>query len=78
MEFALQKCALLIMKSGKRYRTEVIELPNQDKIRTLAEKETYKLQGILEADAFKQAERKEKIKKRIAQENEKTIQNKIT
>ena len=41
MEFAIEKCAVLIMKSGKRQFTEGIELPNQGKIRTLGEKETY-------------------------------------
>ncbi len=39
-----------------------MELPNQDKIRTLGEKETYKYLGILEADTIKQVEMKEKIK----------------
>ena len=29
------------MKSGKRHLTDGIELPNQDKIRTLAENESY-------------------------------------
>ena len=40
MEFSIEKCALLVMKSGKRHLTDGIELPNQDKIRTLAENET--------------------------------------
>ena len=38
------------MKSGKRHLTDGIELPNQDKIRTLLENETHKYLGILEAD----------------------------
>ena len=42
MEFGMEKCAMLVMKSGKRHRTDGMELPNQDKIRTLAEDETYK------------------------------------
>ena len=41
-EFDIEKRALLVMKSGKRHLTEGIELQNQDKIRTLAENETYK------------------------------------
>ena len=41
----------------------LIELPNQEKIRKFEAKETYKYQGILEADTIKQAEMKEKIKK---------------
>ena len=42
MEFGIEKCALLVMKSGKRHLTDGIELPNQDKIRKLTENETYK------------------------------------
>ena len=53
MEFGIEKCALFIMKSGKRHLTDGIELPNQDKIRTSAENETYKYLGILEADTIK-------------------------
>ena len=41
------------MKSGKQQMTEGIELPNQEKIRMLGEKETYKYLGILEADTIK-------------------------
>ena len=68
MEFGIEKCALLVMKSGKRHLTDGIELPNQDNIRTLAENETYKYLGILEADTIKQVEMKENSK-RISQEN---------
>ena len=53
MEFGIDKYALLVMKSGKRHLTDGIELPNQDKIRTLAEKKTHKHLGILEADTIK-------------------------
>ena len=35
MEFAIEKCAMLIMNSGKCHTTEGIKLPKQDKIRTL-------------------------------------------
>ena len=64
MEFGIEKCAMLVMKSGKRHMTEGIELPNQVIIRTLDEKETNKFLGIFEADTIKQAEMKEKIKKK--------------
>ena len=47
-----------------------IEQPNQDKIRTLREKETYKYLGILEADTIKQVEMKEKIRKGAPGESE--------
>ena len=61
IEFGREKCALLVMKSSKRHLTDGIELPNQHNIRTLAENETYKYLGILEADTIKQVEMKDKI-----------------
>ena len=63
MEFDIEKCALLVMKSGKRHTTEEVELPNQVIIRILGEKKTYKYLEILEADIIKQVEMKENIKK---------------
>ena len=40
MEVRTEKCALPVMKIGKRHLTDGIELPNEDKIRTFAENET--------------------------------------
>ena len=42
MEFGIEKCAMLIMKRGKQHITERMELPNQEKMRTLGEKESHK------------------------------------
>ena len=42
MKFGVEKCAIIIMKSGKGHMTGEIVLPNQRKIRTLGEQETYK------------------------------------
>ena len=42
IELGIEKCAMLIMRSGKRQMTDGIELPNQERIRKLGEKETYK------------------------------------
>ena len=69
MEFGIEKCAMLVMKSGKRHLADGMELPNQDKIKTLAKNDTYKYLGILEAYTIKQVEMKEKILKKISQEN---------
>ena len=51
----------VLMKSGKRHLTDGMELSNQNKIRTLAENETYKYLGILEADTIKQVQMKDII-----------------
>ena len=69
MEFGIEKCAMLMMKSGKQQMTEGIDLPNHGKFRALGKKETYIYLEILEADTIKYTEMKEKIKKRVSQEN---------
>ena len=38
MEFDIEKCAMLVMKSGKCYMMGGMELQNQEKIRTPGEK----------------------------------------
>ena len=40
VEFGIEKCAILVMKSCKRHLTDRMELPSQDKIKTLGEKES--------------------------------------
>ena len=41
------------MESGKWHMTDRMELPNQEKIRTLGEKETYNHLGILKTEPIK-------------------------
>ena len=76
MEFDIEKCALYVMKGGKRNQPDGIELPNQDKIRTLVENETYKYLGILEADTIKQVEMKNKIQKLYLKRTRKLLETK--
>ena len=63
IKFGIEKCAMLVMKSGKRHMSDGMELPNHDRIRTLEENETYKYLGILEADIIKQVQMKDMIRK---------------
>ena len=74
MEFDIEKCALLVIKSGKRHLTDGIELPNQDKIRTLAENEYLE---ILEANTIKQVEMKNKIQKEYIRRTRKLLETKL-
>ena len=60
MKFGIEKYTMRIMRSGKRQLTKQT---NQEKIRKLGEKYTYKYLIILEADTTKQKEMKEKIEK---------------
>ena len=57
MEFGKEKCDHASNENGRLHFTDRKELPNQGKIRTLGEKETYKYLGILEADTIKQVEK---------------------
>ena len=68
---------MLVMESGKRQLTDGMELPNNDKIKTLAETETYKYLGILEADSIKQAEMKEENQKEYFRRTRKLLERKI-
>ena len=77
MEFGIEMCAMLVMKSGKRQLTDGMKLPNKDKIKTLAENETYKYIGILEADTIKQVETKEKIQKEYLRRTRKLLETKL-
>ena len=58
----------------KRQIMEGIKLPDQEKIRTLGEKETYKYLGILEVDTIKQAEMKEKTKEEYLRRTRKLLE----
>ena len=78
MEFGIEKCAMLVMKSGRRQLTDGMELPNQDKIRTLAENKTYKYLGILEANTIKQMEMKDKIQKEYLWRTRKPLKTKLS
>ena len=66
------------MKSGKRHITDGIELPNQDRIRTLEEKETYKYLGILEADTIKQVQMKDTTRKEYLRRTRKLLETKLS
>ena len=78
MEFGIEKCAMLVMKSAKRHMTVGMELPNHDKIRTVGENETYKYLGILEANTIKQVQMKDKIRKEYLRRTTKLIETKFS
>ena len=78
MEFSIEKCVMLVMKSGKQHMTDAMELQNQNNIRTLGENETYKYLGILEADTIKQVEMKDKIQKGYCRRTRKLLETKLS
>ena len=77
MEFGIEKCAMPERKSKKRHLMDGMELPNQEKIRMLWEKEACKYLRIMEADAIKQVEMKEIIKKEYFRWTRKLLEIKV-
>ena len=73
MEFSIEKCETIVMKSGKRERVEEIELPNKDYIR----REENKYLGILEAGTIRQEDTKEKNSKEFLRSTRKLLETKI-
>ena len=64
MEFGIEKCVMLAMKSRKiRKKMKEMELPSKKHIRTLGKRGNYMYLGVLEVDTVTQTEMKEKIRK---------------
>ena len=78
MESGIEKHATLEMKSGKLLLIDGMELPNQDKIRTLGENETYKYLDNFEADTIKQVQMKDKIQKEYLRKTRKLLEIKLS
>ena len=66
------------MKSGKWHLTDGMELPNRDKIRTLGVNKTHIYLRILEADAIKQVEIKDKIQREYLRRTRKLLEMKLS
>ena len=62
MEFGVRKCGVIILRRGKVVRTDGVELPNGETIRSI-EADGYKYLGILEADTILEKEMKEMFQK---------------
>ena len=70
MEFGIEKCVMLVMKSSKRHLTEEVELPNQVVIRALGEKKptnTWRYWKLTPSNKWKW---KKNFKKSISEEPE--------
>ena len=78
MENGIEKCAMLVMKSGKQHTTDGMELPNHDKMRTLGKNETYKYLGIIDAGTIKWVEMKDKIRKEYLRRTRKLLETRLS
>ena len=77
MEFGLSKCALLIMKRGRFERSEGIDMPNGEIMKSIDEGGGYKYLGILEADGIKHGEMKETVSKEHVRRIRKILASKL-
>ena len=78
MQFGIEKCAMLVMRRGKKVKSEGIALPNNEKIRSLDETEGYKYLGVLEADEVLHKDMKEKLRKEYYRRVRKVLQSKLS
>ena len=69
---------MLGMKSGKRHLMDGMKLSNEDKIRTLGEKETHKYLEILEPDTIKQVKMKDENQKEYLRRTRKLLEKKLS
>ena len=77
MQFGLDKCAVLIMKRGKIVKSEGIELPNDEKIRSLKQDESYKYLGILQSNEVQRKDMKDKVGKEYKRRVRKILETKL-
>ena len=77
MEFGLSKCALLVMKRGRFERSEGIEMPNAEIMKSIEERGGYKYLGILEADGIKHGEMQTAVRKEYIRRIRKILGSKL-
>ena len=77
MRFRIEKCAMLIIISGKRNMTEGIELPNQDKIRTPREKRNVQILWNIGGGQHQTSGDERKIKKEYLRRTRKLLETKL-
>ena len=73
MQFQIDKYAMLVIKR----RSDCIQSPNDEVIKSLEEGESYKYLGVLEADEVMVNERKDKVKKEYFRRVRKVLETKL-
>ena len=63
MQLGIDKSAILVMKKGKIVKSDGIELPNEEVIKSLEERQSHKYLCVLETDEVMVNEIKDKVKK---------------
>ena len=76
MVFDLDKCAVLVLKSGKMVQTERIELPDGKRI-TEVDLEGYKYLGVLQLDSIMNREIKKQVKSQYIRRVKKLLRSQL-
>ena len=61
MKFSIEKCSMLVMKRGKKVKSNGIKLLDDTVMKALRDEEGYKYLGILQADDLQKKEMKIKV-----------------
>ena len=78
MDFAIEKCAMMVMKRGKMDKSEGMRLPDGRIIRSIGDDvEGYKYLALLEADDIMHDEVKRSMKKEYIRRVKKTLSSKL-
>ena len=77
MEFGVDKCAVLILKRGKKTLSDGIDLPHGKQIKSLNTNDSYKYLGVLEADTIKYDEMKKDVRKEYFRRVRKVLETKL-
>ena len=77
MQFGIEKCSTLVMKRGKRIKSDGIKMPDDQVIKSLKEDEGYKYLSILQADEVRVKEMKGKVGSEIKRRVRKIPETKL-
>ena len=77
MQFGIEKCNLIIPKRGIKDENCDIMLPNDLKISSLKEGESYKYFGTLEAEDINTKKTKEKVETEYLRRTRKILESKL-
>ena len=77
MQFGIEKCSTLVLKRGKRIKSDGIKMPDDKVIKSLKEGEGYKYLGVLQADEVQVKEMKEKVGSEYKRRVRKILETKL-
>ena len=77
MKFSIEKCSMLVMKRGKKVKSDGIKLPDNTVMKALGDGEGYKYLGILQADDLQKKEMKIKVLNEYKRRVRKIVKTKL-